>query len=188
MSRQQYFVVTTNESDLRHFVDMRVEPGGLDVKARDSFPRKLAQGRNISRSVPQFHRAAPSTVTSNVHESSGRQRTLQAQSQSHREPRHDLPGLGLHTRGRLERVDLPQGAPLTSRSPFSLFYPFSFFYFFSFFYLKRQFSMMSLPRSASIQADGMAFAPYTMPASAPATAAVVSVSSPRLTARRTHSS
>ena len=68
------------------------------------------------------------------------------------------------------------------------FYPFSFFYFFSFFYLKRHPSMMSLPRSASIQAGGMASAPYTMPASAPATAAVVSVSSPRLTARNTHSS
>lgn len=62
------------------------------------------------------------------------------------------------------------------------------FYYFSFFYLKRQFSMMSLPRSVSIQADGMASAPYTMPASAPVTAAVVSVSSPRLTARSTHSS
>ena len=64
----------------------------------------------------------------------------------------------------------------------------SVFVFLSFFYLKRQFSMMSLPRSASIQADGMASAPYTMPASAPATAAVVSVSSPRLTTRSTHSS
>ena len=71
---------------------------------------------------------------------------------------------------------------------FSLFYPFSLFYFFSFFYLKRHVSMMSLPRSASIQAGGMASTPYTIPASAPATAAVVSVSSPRLTARSTHSS
>lgn len=78
--------------------------------------------------------------------------------------------------------------PPASRSPFSLFYPFSFFYFFSFFYLKRHASMMSLPRRVSIQAGGMASAPYTMPASAPATAAVVSVSSPRLTARNTHSS
>lgn len=62
------------------------------------------------------------------------------------------------------------------------------FYYFSFFYLKRLASMMSLPRSVSIHAAGMASAPYTMPASAPATAAVVSVSSPRLTARNTHSS
>lgn len=166
---------------------MRVKLGSLDVKARDSFPRKLAQGRNISRSVPQFHRAAPSTVTSNAHESSGRQRTPQAQSQSHREPRHDLPGLGLHARSRLERVDLPQGAPHVKVPAFVVLSVFVFYYF-SFFYLKRQFSMMSLPRSVSIQADGMASAPYTMPASAPVTAAVVSVSSPRLTARSTHSS
>ena len=55
MSRQQYFVVTTNESDLQHFIDMRVKPGSLDVKAHDLVPRKLAQGRNISRSVPQSH-------------------------------------------------------------------------------------------------------------------------------------
>lgn len=55
---------------------MRVKLGSLDVKARDSVQRKLAQGRNISRSVPQPHRAAPSTAASIAHESSGRANAL----------------------------------------------------------------------------------------------------------------
>ena len=47
--------------------------------------------------------------------------------------------------------------------------------------------MVALPRSASSYSAGMQSMPYTMPASPPATAAVVSASSPRFTAASTHS-
>lgn len=165
---------------------MRVKLGSLDVKARDSVQHKLAQGRNISRSVPQPHRAAPSTAASNAHESSGRANALLEPNLKVIENRvttcrdwGSAPAVGLNG---LTFLMVPP------RVEVSVFVVLSVFVFLSFFYLKRQLSMMSLPRSASIQAGGMASAPYTMPASAPATAAVVSVSSPRLTARRTHSS
>lgn len=167
---------------------MRVKLGSLDVKARDSVQHKLTQGRNISRSVPQFHRAAPPTVTSNAHESSGRANALLEPNLKVIENRvttcrdwGSAPAVGLNG---LTFLMVPPRVEVSVFVVLSVFV----FYFFSFFYLKRQFSMMSLPRSASIHAAGMASAPYTMPASAPATAAVVSVSSPRLTARRTHSS
>ena len=51
----------------------------------------------------------------------------------------------------------------------------------------RQCSMASFPRRAVSHSVGMLSAPYTIPASAPATAAVVSVSSPKFTAASTQS-